>query len=262
MRKIILLILPLMWLNLFAQKVVYNSNGKKIDYLTEDMDIEFTKSDVATTEMNLTFAPLLTALLPSVIDLGFKVATKSLEKREKKFSGEYVVQKSYLQDKGTSLPKITFYRKLDMDGTGAKNNTGLRMVIVPRLVKVNESTTAVIYWVDSLSLHHSKAKAKGDYMDYLIEIQPTFIVDGEKKSQELFPITIPSVTFNRNKLPAEKYRTDLILVPKKASLAEMSVKIVETNPERIKTGKVLALLNDYGEDAKTIINNFIPKAKE
>lgn len=76
------------------------------------------------------------------------------------------------------------------------------------------------------------------------------------------PIAISSVKFKGNEYPDSKLRTDIIPMPGGAIMTEISLKIVESNPLKIRAEKILSVWNTYKDSTKTIINNFLPKAKE
>jgi hypothetical protein len=80
----------------------------------------------------------------------------------------------------------------------------------------------------------------------------------------LSPIVLHSVSFGTHDLSSsnDKYRSDLIAIPDGAYCTEVALKIVESNPYKVRAEKILALWNDNKENSKTIINNFLPKNEE
>jgi len=246
------LILSVMFFSMNAQKIVYDKNNKKIDYQKEDSELKLTESKIKIEQkasQELGFA----ALIPTAIDLGFKIATKELEKRQKKFSGEYSNQNSYLNAGNRSIADIEFIRKVQI-----KKNLETAIQIKLKAVQI-DNIDGYYYYVESINLKYSKAKttSKSRMFDYTIEIKPIFFVDGEKKSQELSPIKLTSIEFGDNVLEKNKYRTDIIPLPKGSFFAEASIKIVETNPAKVKADKILEIFNSYKDEAKTVINNFV-----
>jgi len=254
-----------MFFNCNAQKTVYDKDNKKLSYQKEDLDlifqdakIEIPQKEGEEGEEGEEFA-LLTALIPTAIDLGFKIATNSLEKRQKKFSGEYTIQKSYLDagkrnsNSKRTIPNIVFERKIQL-----KNSLENALKIVFQAESIKDFD-GYIYYVKSIALDYSKAKTteKSKLLDYTIEVKPIFFVAGEKKAQELYPITINSVAFGKNDYEELKYRTDIIPLPRDGVFSEVSIKVIETNPAKIKSEKILEMISTYKDDAKTIINNII-----
>ena len=118
---------------------------------------------------------------------------------------------------------------------------------------------AYFYYIESIDLSYSKAMTtkKSKMFDYTFEIKPTFLIGNKKQTIELHPISLSSIPFGKKELELNKYRTDIIPLPKNAFFTEVSIKIVETNPYKVKADKILEIFNTYKDDAKTIINNFI-----
>jgi len=256
---IIFLIAWLMCFNLFSQKKVYDKDNGKKNYRSEDTDISFARSSIQIPRSESAELVPLMSMIPSAIDLGFKIAGNVLENRVKKFSGEYSVQRSYLDAAYGYIPDIRFYRTVTLE---KNEEPALEISIVAIPIKGSNSLFGFVYSIESFNLFYSKAISRGGTLDYTIEIKPTFIVNGEKKSQELFPITISSIGFGNSAFnDPTKHRTDIIPLPKDGFLAEIGIKIIETNPAKIRPEKIIAAITEYKDDAKTIINNFLPKEK-
>jgi len=172
----------------------------------------------------------------------------------KKFTAEYSKHKSYLEAGKSFVPDFIFYRKLDDKDQALEISFKAEPVS-----QLNDS--AIIYYVDYIELNISAAKAtkSNSKFDYSIELKPTFLVSGEKKVQELPPIAISSVKFGKNIFEKNKHRTNIIILPARAAFAELSIKIIESNPEKVRAERVLSIWNDNKGSAKTIINNFLPK---
>ena len=99
-------------------------------------------------------------------------------------------------------------------------------------------------------------------LDYTIQITPTFIIEGEYKTQEVQPIMISSIGFGTNNFTKQKHGSSIISIPTNAILSEVIIKIVETNLEKIRAEKILEIWEENKDSIKTVINTFIPKAKE
>jgi hypothetical protein len=249
-----------MYLNLMSQNYVYDSKGTKNFFESEDIDIEFTDSKplVKIPAKGEEFAAALISMLPTIVDMGFKLTTNILEKRAKKFSAEYTKNKSYLQAGKYIIPNIKFVRTIVLD---KDTIPALTISFVPSQVPELEG---FVYYIDFIDLKNSSAKVKSNKstVDYSIEIKPTFLIDKEKKIIELSPLAISSVKFENNTYPPLKHRTDIIPLPNGAILTEISLKIVESNPLKVRAEKILSVWNTYKDDTKTIINNILPKEKE
>lgn len=252
------LIIPLMFIitfQSFSQKV-YNENGREL-IRKEKVTIDFSPSQIDIPQ-DASIAPAVISLIPTAIDLGFKITNDILEKKIEKFSGEYTVQKSYLDAGTKTVPDFIITRKISL-----KSQVDDSLFTAFKLVFEVRSATDLpglfFYNLKSIDLKYSKAKtkSKGKTLNYIIEIKPTFIINGEKKVQELNPITVNSVEFGSNNFDNNEYRTDFIALPRNSILSEISVKIIESNPYKIKTEKLLNTVTKYKENATTIINNFI-----
>lgn len=260
MKTISTLIAITLVFNLFSQTNVYDSIGKKTKYKREDIDLIFLERDIPRSKSikQEGIGAIVAAAVPTLIDLGFKITTNVLESRVKKFSGEYQVQKSYLQAGGGKIPSLTFIRKVKTEN----DNTALKIVLEPKEV---ENASGFVYYVSSIELWYSKArwKSKHNGMDYSIEIIPTFLVDEEKKSQELAPINLTGIRFGKHVFSSDeaKYRTAFIPLPKDGLFLDAAIKIVEVNPAKIKAEKILEIYNKYKDDAVTIINKILPSEK-
>ncbi|WP_341900802.1 hypothetical protein [Fluviicola taffensis] len=265
MKTISTLIAITMVFNLFSQTKVYDSIGKKRSYTKEDVDLEFSKSTIKIPKKSKEEAfAAIAAAVPTLIDLGFKIATNVLESRVKKFSGEYQVQKSYLEPESREIPNLIFTRKVTIGKH--KDTVALKLTFKPKLVA---DSTGFVYYIDSTELGYSKARWKKRHngLDYTIQIIPTFLVDKEMKSQELAPISLTGIGFGKHPLSESKndslkYRTTFIPIPKDALFLNAGIKIIEVNPAKIKAEKILEIYNKYKDDAITIINKILPKEEK
>ena len=258
MKKIILLITFLfIGVGVRSQNFVYDQNGSKHTYKKEDIDITFEKSSIKFKPSGgHEMAPALLTLIPTVIDLGSKLTEKALEKSVKKYSAEYSKIKSYLGGGDGSIPDLIFSRTLTGDDVPAK-----ALAIKFKAQEIN-NVRGFVYFVENIELNASSAKAtsRQNTFDYTIEMKITYLDKGEKKVQELSPIVISSVEFGKSpQYTIDNHRTDIILKPEDAQFMEASIKIIETNPAKVRAEKILALFNEHKDSAKTIINNFLPE---
>ncbi|HEY8512631.1 MAG TPA: hypothetical protein VIL31_11795 [Cyclobacteriaceae bacterium] len=248
-------------MSLFAssQNIVYDSDGNKKRFSWEDLDIEYSDSQISFPQKKGPEVGGLLAILPTVVDIGFQLTGKMLENRLKKFSAEYTKQRSYLGAGGGRVPNFSLIRKIRLDGV---EYDALKIDFSAEQVK---DLNGFIYYVAGFSRLYSSAKAKKDanVFDYTIEIKVTLLVDGEKKVLELAPMVLTSMPGKPEAFkPANKHRTDIIPMPEGAVMTEVAIKVVETNPIKVRAEKILSLWNDNKDSVKTIINNFLPKEKE
>jgi hypothetical protein len=262
MKHLIFPLMILMTFQSFSQKV-YDEKGRE-SIEKEKIKIEFSPSQIDIPQEDESVTPAVIALIPTAIDLGFKITNDILEKNIEKFSGEYTVQNSYLDAGTKTVPDFIITRKVLLKSKNDNSSFTDAIKLDFEAQTVSNLPGLFFYNLKSIDLDYSKAKTKrkGKTLNYIIEIKPTFIVNGEKKVQELSPINVNSVEFGTNNFDNNDYRTDFIALPKNSILSELSVKIVESNPYKIKTEKLLNTVTKYKEDAKTIINNFINQDEE
>jgi len=251
----------IMLFNVQAQNKIYNNSGNE-SFAKEEIEIYFEKSTIKfPQEKGTEMAASLIALLPTVVDVAFQLTTSSIEKNVKKFTAEYSKQKSYLDAGTDTVPNFKIKRTLEL-GDGTKDVNAVEISFKAK--KIKGFSNGIVYYIEYIDLNYASAKTKGNKnnLDYSIEIKPTFLVNGEKKVQELSPITVSSVEFNKNVFDTLKHRTDIIPLPEGGKFTELSLKIVETNPKKVRAEKILSFWNDNKESAKTIVNNFLPKEED
>lgn len=244
-----------MFLSLAAQKVVYNKSGVKNRYTSEDIDIVFSNSTVDFPKKE----SFIATLAPMLVDGIFKATTAILERRVKRFTAEYSKKKSNLNVGTAKVPNFTFIRTLELEGQGTVD--ALEIAVVAFQV----GSIGFVYEVKSIKLNYAAArtKRKSRCFDYTIEIKLSYSVDGEAKLLELAPLVISSVPFERTAdFEAHKHRTEIIPLNQNAFITDVSLKIVETNPAKVRAEKILAIWNERKADAQTIINNYLPKDKK
>lgn len=248
-----------MCLNLVSQNHVYNYEGKRKPFKLEDIDILFQvpKENPVKFEKAEAAAAII-GMLPTVVNMAFQLTTNILEARTKKFTAEYTKTKSYLDAGSGNIPNINFVHKIGFDGDPTPNKPALSIEIIAYQL---EKIKGFVYYIKSIELDYPLAKAisKHNTFDYSIEIKPTFLINNEKKRIDISPIAVSSVEFKKNEYEALKHRTDIIPMPKDAILTEISLKIVESNPIKVRAEKVLSTWNTYKDSTKTIINNYLPK---
>ncbi|TRW21536.1 hypothetical protein FMM05_19970 [Flavobacterium zepuense] len=240
-----------------SQNKVFNSKHAKLDFTTEEIDLVLTQSSVKPGGNEL--APVLLAAIPTVIDMGFKITTKILESKVKAFSAEYSKSNSYLDAGSGYVPNILLSRTVGFDNGSLK--PALSIKFQPKKAKGTFMERYIYYYISDLELEYSSAKSTDSYptFDYTIELKLNYIVGDEKKVLELAPIVLSSVKYGSNSFPVDKYRSDLIPLPENSVIVGASVKVVETNPGKVRAEKILSAWNDNKDDVKTIINNFLPK---
>ena len=260
--------------NLKAQNKVYDEKGNGISITNENVDLEFVMDGVSVPQNEKEIESVvlsLIALLPKAVDLGFKAIGNALKKREKSFTGEYEIQKGNINLGVAQVPSFIFKREVALKGSSENSNLTPAIELKLKAEPVNGFENAMYYAVEYVKLARSKARTTGTYnkLDYFIDIKLSFFITDEagtktdKEVVDLNTIKIPYVKFNVQKaLKKDQYISDIILLPKGARLAEVGLKIVESNPAKIKAEKISALFEKHQDDIKTVINNILPKVEE
>jgi len=253
----------------YGQSVVYDGKGKPKPITQEDINFEFDYGDSRTLPQASSneSANALASLIPVGLDYVFKAIGDQLEKNQKKFTAEYDAKQSNLKLADRTIPGFTYTREVQIEG---RNSPEPAFALKVKAHEISDSPFAY-FSIESLEVNYSKAKtrAKANKLNYTIEIIPVFyVVDPktnaitEKKAIEIDPISISYVTFDDANFPVDKqkYRSDFISLPQGSYLAEVRLKIVESNPAKVKAEKILELFNEFKDDARTVINNIIPEA--
>lgn len=256
---------------IFGQSNFYKKDGKKIPIIGEQVKLEFT-SDIALErppENEEGFAETLVAtLLPSAIDLGFKVSNSLIEKKLKKFTSEFSARNTYMNE-DKYITGFTIIRNIKNED---KNEKELAFSAKFQPIKVNDNT--FVFAISEMVVNSSGAKTKKGYNnnDYTLEIKVSYYDGKEKKEQTSGPITIQlfeiqnqnyQLTYSSSNYT---YLSDKFPLNPNFNISEVSVKIVETNTAKVKAEKIKSLHDKYSEDAKglakNIVNFYIEKSKE
>src|SRR5687768_15141482 len=140
----------------FAQNFVYNEEGQKKTFESEELEIHFPQNEndkPFTIAESTTVAPALLAVIPTLVDVGFRLTQKKIEQDVKAFSAEYTKQKSYLKAGARNIPDFTFTRSVKLKG-GKDIDSALTIVFKPHVV----DKVGFIYYVDNIDLNLSSAK--------------------------------------------------------------------------------------------------------
>lgn len=236
----------------FSQNIIYDKKGNSHKYDTEVLKIAFTASQVNFPRQE---SSIILSLLPTAVDAGFKLITSSLEKRLKKFTFEMSKKQTHLDAGTANLPNASFTRTLKI------NNEEKLAFGLDIKVKQIDSMQAFYFYIENITLNYSGAKHVKSFnkLDYAIELKPTLLIDGEKKAIEISPIIISTVDFGSNSYTDKDHISDIVTLPSNGVLTELSIKVIESNPVKVRAEKILNLWNDKKDDVKTIINNFLPK---
>lgn len=249
-----------------AQTKVFDVNGSKIGIQNDRIQLEMVPSEVEIPQQvrvvdgsgQQEMGAFALTSINTALDVLPTIATKLLEKRAQSFTGEYLARNSYLECGSSTVPHLTVTRTVRING---EEKTAFRLILKAHAFP--NYPDAFFYYIEAADLEYAKARTKGkqQLFDYTIEIQPTFIVNGEKKTQAINPLIIKSVGFGDQGFNDEGellYRTDLIPLPQESQLADVTVKITESNPSKVKVERLLETIETYQDSVKTVINNFLP----
>ncbi|UUF13119.1 MULTISPECIES: hypothetical protein [Flavobacterium] len=242
-----------------AQKKFYTSDHEKKDFTSEEINLDFKSGRVKLKRPQS--ATFLAAAIPLVLDFGFKATTKMLEKNIKKFTAEYSKYNSCLQ-LYENPPVIRFSRNISFEDQA--DQPALIIELVPKQSSDTLLSNYIYYEISELELNYSAAKSTKKFptFDYTIELKLDYVDNKERKSLELKPIVVSSVAYKQTPPNLKNARTELIEMPDKTYILGASIKIVETNPGKVRAEKILSAWNDNKEGARTIINYFVPKEKD
>lgn len=244
----------------FAQKTVYNSSHQKKEFVYENAKLKVVRSKVQLDEEQL--APFLVAAIPIGLDLGFKLTTKMLEKRAKSFAAEYTAYGSYEKISG-ALPSLSYTRKVILEKS-TDTVTALAIDFQPVRVEGAIMNRFIYYSLSKFELNLSSARSTSHFntFDYTIELILDCMAGTERKEIAMKPIVISSAKYQQPNIQNENYRSDFIRIPDNGIILGASIKVVETNPGKVRAEKILAAWNDNKEGARTIINNFLPSKED
>lgn len=255
----------------FCQSKFYQKDGKKFSVIGEQATLTFTDSVIPIPEKvhEAGFvAPLIAALLPGFIDLGFKITTDIIEKNLKKFTSEFSARNTYTNDTNY-VSGFKVERKIMLKEAEKKENAFV-MEFIPKQVGSN----AFVFGLEKISVPYSGAKTKKGYNrnGYTVEIKVTYYDGKEKKEQTSAPIAVQLVeinsvgSFELKDGSKHLYLSDKFPLNADFVISEVSVKIVETNTAKVKAEMIKSIYDKYSdnakESAKSIVNFYIEKSKD
>lgn len=254
-----------------AQTTFYKTDGCKLKVIGEQTTLQFTGQDTllkpTKVDEQKIAGTLIASLLPSIIDLGFKISSDLIEKNLKKYTNEFSARNAFLNTKECYISGFNVKREVLTKGEMVKNDA-FNMSVVP--VRVDDKT--FVFAVKEMSTAISGAKTKkGFNNDYAIEIKMAYYNGTEKKEQSSNPMVISSLNFNSNNSSKNQNANTYLCVSDKFPInadydvSEISIKIIETNAAKVRAEKIKASYDKYSDDAKegvkNILNFYIEKSK-
>jgi len=259
--SLIVLLMSFSSLSSFGQSKFYAKDGTAISIIGEETRILF---DDQTKQFEIAGAAIA-ALLPSVVDLGFKIAADQIDRKLEKYTSEFSASNTYLGP-AAKIPDFTIRRQFIRKGSSEKEDA-LSFTFKPLFP--NGATNSFVYVLTDVQVDYSGAKVKKGYPynDYAIELKVTFFTDGKKETQELSVKSIQLIEVQKAddiEVVVDKnflYVSDKIPIGEGFQIAEISVKIVETNTAKVRAEQFKKIYDTYKDDAKTIINNIIEQTQ-
>lgn len=254
----------------YGQTSFYKADGSKIKVIGEQTTLMFNHHRTLRlppkTESASFSETLIASLLPSIIDLGFKISSDVIEKNLLKYTNEFSGRNTYINN-NSYLSSFELSRKLLIKGETEKLES-FRLSVIP----IELDTKTFYFAIDNIMTSFSGAKTKKDlsHNDYTIEIKLTYFDGKEKKEQSSSPITVSLVRIGQTDYEVKKGEDYLYISDKfpitDDPISEISIKIIETNSGKVQAEKVKASYDKYSDDikegAKNVINFYIEKSKE
>ncbi len=244
----------------YGQTTFYKANGEKVKVIGEQTTLKFNSISLSVDKPEKFAGTLIASLLPSIIDLGFKVSSDIIENNLQKYTNDFSARNTY-RNSDFYISGFEISRKVLKKGE-SNTTEAFNLSVVP--LQVNDNT--FVFAVDNILTMLSGAKSKPglNYNDYMIEIKLTYFNGKEKKEQSSSPINISMLSIDqknygvKNETPDEYlYVSDKFPFNPEYSISEVSVKIIETNSSKVRAEKIKNSYDKYSEDIKDIAKNII-----
>lgn len=254
-----IIIIILSSVNCFAQFKNYQIRSEKVICEKSVSDISILKIDEEplgrklfdSEEDSFSITSELTSFLIGKVAKIPEYITQYLQKRKLKFTANYEAKNTLaFTSSKTSLPKLTFERYFFKKEN--KKERALSLVLQPELVQEDKY---LAFKVHSLSYNFSKAKLKkkASRINLLVEITLTYAKKSkesntiEKTESKSAALIIPASLLSENQ-NTDIINTKLSDVFIADNISEISVKITEINPYKLKLEELESFLTTNKED--------------
>lgn len=251
-----------------GQSKFYKKNGKKVPIIGEQTLLEFdNESSINRSNVkNIEKESLIPLVLPSLIDLGFKISTELLKSNLKKFTSEFSAKQTY-NNTHNYISGFKIERKIRLKNSKEENKTAFEIQVKP--IKTDE--IFFVFAVTSMKTLYSGAKTKSGYNanNYNIEIKLSYFDGKDIKEQTSAPIVVQlfdleNINYSfRNSDSDFRYLSDKFLLDANFTISKVEVKITEINTAKANAEKMKAIYDSYSEDlknlTKTIVNFYVEK---
>lgn len=244
-----------------GNKIITSKTSAEANYLT----VTSTTLSVPTTTAGQENMLGITEFLPIItkgIEGIFKVSAYLIEKNLKAYTGEYSAR-NINRDAKKKLPKLTFARNITIVGDPVPK-PALKMVFEPVITHEN----LFAFELKSVDCNYSKAKLKAGYpiIDLTVEIAVTYYDGNEKKTQTSTPLVVHGVNVRGIYSLPDSIGFYSDNFPSNKRITEIHMKVVETNPYKIRAEKLKELSDKFGDDAKELakgtVNIFVGSDKK
>ncbi|MBC8756632.1 hypothetical protein H2O64_18310 [Kordia sp. YSTF-M3] len=242
--------------NISAQEKNYQITGNKINVVkaqSEYITLEITKGpDKLAAIKNPKFASLATGVLvPFIIDQIPKVPeyfSKILKGQKKKYVATYSAKNTVIFDSSKKLPIVTLTRYIN----NPSENEACKIVLKPQEI-INENFS---FKVDQATIKFSKAKIKKDYTHLILLIEISVTYDTSSKENGTLKTSKTEVKSSTLKIPVSmstgttlnsKINEQLSDAFPIDNILEISVKVTETNPFKVKLEEIESVVEDFKE---------------
>jgi|SRR5688572_8787 len=262
-----------------AQQVSFDSEGKKIKYVSEKIEVTVEKP-----AEKKDASPVLASALGSIVKLGVGAVQAHLNAKQESYTATYngrATGKPFLRDNANlDMNKVTVKRLIVREGGGNAEEAALITLGVEQDGSVFRFKTEKIK-IDLAKARIKKSGNRGKTVDLNIDIKVDAIwmeYDKDKESSKLESATVgnSSITINTVKPgttvtdanysdwfkmipPAHKNVTSQL---KERGWYTITITIKEANPYGVNSKKMAEFFKENSETITTLIQGFLPKADE
>lgn len=240
---------------LFSQNKNYSVNSNNII-------VKKTKSEFTTLKITKNApkgALKAVPLLASLVEKAPEYIAKIIANNKKKYVAEYSAKNTVDFITNTNaLPSLTIERYINT--TDNKTELATKIELEPKIVHGQ----FLAFYINKASLQYSKAKLKKNYnhIILLIEVTATYATLQEDKTLKKTEVTSSPLKLTLDiasgKSINPNFKVNLSDVFSTDNILSFSVKIIETNPYKIKLEKI----EDFTNDFKEPISDFFTKLSE
>ncbi|MEM5566793.1 hypothetical protein WNY78_16855 [Psychroserpens sp. AS72] len=255
MRQLIFVFIALLSIECNAQFKNYKIEGNKVKVVKMYSDITTLeiKQKVLTSKVNIFETKDLTTFLVDKVAKIPDYITQYLKKRKKKFSATYDARNALQQSSDTyEIESLVFKRNVFLKNKSKATNA-MTLELVPEFV---QNKKFIVFKISKLDFNYSKAivKPKAPFLNLLIEIKAFYAKAGDNNtitkteiasSSLIVPVDLRESSQDEN-LKLIKNQFSDVFLPN--GITEISVKVTEINPYKLKLEELETFISDNNED--------------